>query len=145
METAAKTLKLQARVPAEIHAEVAKIAEERFDGRLTDALVYVVSVGLETLLGRPFDTGLADKAANDDVGAFREEYLLKELGLEPRYATTIGSTVRSAIRSGDPRAYVEDPEVDQRIRWNREGAWRHWSEYCLVNNMDPVKVRVAAL
>jgi hypothetical protein len=136
--------KVQARVPDDIANSISSLAAEQFAGRLSDAVAYVLAAGLEAVTGEALDPGLADKPALDEVDPFRR-YLLEEFKLQPRHATVVASLVRSALRSGDARKFVKSEEVEQRIRSNRESAWRYWLEYCLVHDIDPTRVRVARM
>jgi len=138
-----KTAKAQGRIPAEMDAAIREIAEDRYDGNYSNALAFVLAVGLSEVLERDFDTGIDDKPSEDDVAPFRD-YLITDHGYKPRTATISASVLRAAFRSGDIVGYIEGHH-DPKVRTNREGIWRLWTEYCLVNDLNPFNVRVAGL
>jgi hypothetical protein len=138
-------IKVQGRVPEEFVIELQRIADEDFNGSATDALSYVLATGLHALMpDREFDPAIDEKPTRDDVAPFRQ-WLMDEVELKPRQATLVASWVRRAYRSGDPKSYVEDPALDPKIRATRASAWRYWTEYCLVNQVNPKRVHVSRM
>jgi hypothetical protein len=137
-----KRTKVQGRVPLDMAEALQKIADEQFGGNHSDALAYALSVGLSELTGEEFDPGLDAKPSNDDVAPFRE-WLIAEVHLSPVQATQTASWVRRAYRSGDPRAFNEDPALEPKVRGSRMSAWRYWVEYCISNGVNWQRVHVA--
>lgn len=139
----AKTVKAQARIPIEMGEEIQRLADERFGGSNSNAVAFLLAAGLKSTLGIEVDDGIQGKVSEDDVAPFRD-YLIDEHGYKPRTATISASIVRGAFRSGDLQRFIEG-HPDPKVRSNRTSIWRLWTEFCLVNNLDPMNVRVAGM
>jgi hypothetical protein len=135
--------KIQGRVPDSFIPELARIAEEN-GWNASDAIAFVVAAGLSELTGQEFDAELDEKPSNDDVAPFRE-WLINVANMKPRQASLTASWVRRAYRSGDPKAFNEDPALEAKVRGTRVSAWRYWVEYCISNGINFNRVHVSGM
>jgi hypothetical protein len=135
--------RVQSSVPKEMLDAIESLSEQRFNGVTTDAIAHLLARGLEAELGQKFDAKIDDRPERDDVAKFRD-WLIQVVQQDGRYASMNASIVRAAIRSGNPRDFIEGKAgVSDQTHTNRLSAWRYWMEYVISNGIDWHNVRVA--